>query len=566
MKKIFLEADPNQVEIKKLLGKDFLELSMRTVSSANPNRNGSWFTKEAQEKALASYDDRPILAYFTNGDFVSHDGEWKNDSETGMDFWDTLGARGERPIGTIRGKDKKQVVYDEATGLYWTEITCALWTQYSYRQVKRLIEDAKAAALTGGPTKSISVEVDINDYEELPNGVLKINDYTLQGITILGSRNGKKVEPGIEGAQLSVLDVISNGLYEKQRHALMQAYERLDTSLKQKEEMNMNLDKDGNPIEPTPTPTEPTITPTEPTDPTTTTANFEGDPTTATTSKTEPTDPEPKLTDPVDPEGGAAFSAVGEPEAPAPTKADVICDLAWLIESLSYRLETYDNTIKHYEEVEEMPGKNLVIATLKRMRATAEAEISDLGKLLALITAEDFVEDAERENFEAELCKNCHLSEVYAKLLESEKECNELKEKCSAYEAPCPECGQHPCVCEKKKYEALKAEYDTVKEEKEKLEFEAFMSKASTAIEGAKGSLTEEVSKAIFERCEKKEIVSLEALETELALAAGKIALANKEAKTAYSAPIPTYETPLPKAAEASKDPFVRMGYKGNKK
>ena len=180
MKKIFLEADPNQVEIKKLLGKEFLELSMRTVSSANPNRNGSWFTKEAQEKALESSDDKPIWAYFANGDFVSHDGEWKNDSETGMDFWDTLGARGERPIGTIRGKDRKEVVYDEATGLYWTEITCALWTQYSYRQVKRLIEDAKKAAQTGGPTKSISVEVDINDYEELPNGVMKINDYTLQ--------------------------------------------------------------------------------------------------------------------------------------------------------------------------------------------------------------------------------------------------------------------------------------------------------------------------------------------------------------------------------------------------
>ena len=41
MKKLFLEADPNQVTLKKLLGKDFLELSMRTVSSANPNRNGS---------------------------------------------------------------------------------------------------------------------------------------------------------------------------------------------------------------------------------------------------------------------------------------------------------------------------------------------------------------------------------------------------------------------------------------------------------------------------------------------------------------------------------------------
>lgn len=566
MKKIFLEADPNQVEIKQLLGKEFLELSMRTVSSANPNRNGSWFTKEAQEKSLSTYDDKPILAYFKDGDFVSHDGEWKNDSETGMDFWDTLGARGERPIGTIRGKDKKTVVYDEATGLYWTEITCALWTQYSYRQVKRLIEDAKKAALTGGPTKSISVEVDINDYEELPNGVLKINDYTLQGITILGSRNGKKVEPGIEGAQLSVLDVISNGLYEKQRHALMQAYERLDTSLKHKEEMNMNLDENGKPVEQTQTPTEPTVTPTEPIEPTATVAFENGG---AAENQPEQT---PTLSEPVDPNGGAAATFAAESinadpaPTPAPTKADVICDLAWMIESLGYRVSDYDRAIEHYEALEGVPGKKLVINTLKRMRASTEADISDLGKLLALITAEDFAEDAEREDFEEELCKNCRLSEVYAKLVESEKECKTYKEKCAAYEEPCPECGEHPCVCEKKKYEALKAEYDTMKEEKEKLEFEAFMSKATSAIEEAKATINEENAKSILERCEKKEIFSMEALETELTLAAGKIALANKTAKTAYAAPIPTYESNAVKTAEVSKDPFVRMGYKGNKK
>lgn len=553
MKKIFLEADPSQVEIKKLLGRDFLELSMRTVSSANPNRNGSWFTKEAQEKALPSYDDKPILAYFANGDFVSHDGEWKNDSETGMDFWDTLGARGERPIGTIRGKDRKEVVYDEATGLYWTEITCALWTQYSYRQVKRLIEDAKKAAKTGGPAKSISVEVDINDFEELPNGVMKINDYTLQGITILGSRNGKKVEPGIEGAQLSVLDVISNGLYEKQRHALMQAYERLDTSLQQKEENNMDI----NGIQ--------------------------------EVESVQDKDQETEAGVSIETEKGASFEAEGQiqeqpksemsleaipaseeaesvqEESEEPKKADIICDLAWLIESLSSRMECYEETIKHYEEIGEMPGKALVINTLKRIHATAEEEISDLGKLLALISAEDFKEDPEREEFEVELAKNCNIPQLYGQLLETQKECGIYKEKCAAYEAPCPECGENPCVCEHKKYEALSAEYESMKEAKEKLEFEQFMEKAASAIEGAKGTVPEDVAKAIFERCEKKEIFSIESLENELALAAGKIALANKETKTAYSAPLPVYQSEMPKAAEASSDPFERMGYKRKK-
>ena len=551
MKKIFLEADPNQVEIKKLLGKDFLELSMRTVSSANPNRNGSWFTKEAQEKALPTYDDRPILAYFTNGDFVSHDGEWKNDSETGMDFWDTLGARGERPIGTIRGKDRKEVVYDESTGLYWTEITCALWTQYSYRQVKRLIEDAKAAALTGGPTKSISVEVDINDYEELPNGVLKINDYTLQGITILGSRNGKKVEPGIEGAQLSVLDVISNGLYEKQRHALMQAYERLDTSLKQKEENNMPTADEGKLNQ-------------EPVAGDATNPEQQPEPTATTFEQNKDTQPDPQpdpaQTDPEDPKEPEAQGQNFE-ETP---KTETICDLAWLIESCSYSIRNYEETIKHYEEID-APGKNMIINMLKRMKASAEAEVSDLGKILAIVSAEDFVEDPEREAFEAELIEHCNLPEVYKQLCEMTKECNELKEKCAAYEAPCPECGENPCVCEKKKYEALKADYDTVKAEHDKLVYEAFMEKANAAVEAAKSVVTEEEAKAIFERCEKKEILDFEVLERELAIAAGKQALANKDAKAAYAAPVPTYETPDLKTAEVSKDPFDRMGYKRKK-
>ena len=559
MKKMFLEADPNQVEIKKLLGKDFLELSMRTVSSANPNRNGSWFTKEAQEKALASYDNKPILAYFENGDFVSHNGEWKNDPNTGMDFWDTLITKGERPIGTIREKDRKEVVLDEATGLYWTEITCILWTQYSYRQVLRLIKDAQEAAKNGGPTKSISVEVDITDYEELPDGVLKINDYVLQGITILGSRNGKKVEPGIAGAQLTVLDVVSSELYARQNHALMQAYEALDAVLQNKEEKSMDptmkLDENGNPIEET-----------KPADQTTAAFESGEQKPEKEPEETTPEETTPEETTPEEKQKSENFEEE-DPEGKEVTKSDVICDLAWMIESLNYRLCDYDNTIKHYEEIEVMPGKKLVINTLKRMRACMEEEIAELGKLLALVSAEDFVEDEEREQFEEELCKNCRLSEVYTKLLETEKECKTFKEKCEKFEEPCPECGENPCVCEKKKLEALQAEFDKMKEEKEKLEFSAFMEKATSVIESAKGHLGDEFAAALKERCEKKEIKSFEALESEIALAVGKATLANDKSKNAYSAPIPTFARPEDgKTAEVqSKDPFVRSGYKAKK-
>ena len=554
MKKLFLEADPNQVTLKKLLGKDFLELSMRTVSSANPNRNGSWFTKEGQEKGIASYDDKPILAYFENGDFVSHNGEWKNDSSTGMDFWDTLGSKGERPIGTIRGKDRKEVVFDEKTGLYWTEITCVLWTQYSYRQVKRLIEDAQKAAETGGPTKNISVEVDITDYEELPNGVLKINDYVLQGITILGSRNGRKVEPGIDGAQLSVLDVTSTQLYESQKHTLMQAYEKLDASLQTKEE---------NPMDPK----QENLTQTDPENKTAECKTFEGDPnasqvtvppvdqTTAAQTTSEGQDPENKT-----------FEGMDAEDHKEDPMTHAICDLAWMIDRQSYALTDYESAIKYYEGLEDFPGKKLIINSMKRMAACAKESLSDLSKLLALVTADELADDPEKEEFEAKLAEHCSLPEIYkeleekdckmsdmqCKLEEAQKECESLKEACAKQEDECKLC---------------KHELEEVKAEKEKMEFSAFLEKATSAIDAAKGHIGEDIAKALFERCEKKEISSFESLENEIALAAGKAALANPVTNKAYSAPIPTYETQVDdKAAEAlSKDPFVRLGYKAKK-
>lgn len=234
--KMFLEVDATQLELKKLVKQDFLELSMKAISSANPNRNNSWFTRESMEKSIGSFVDKPILGYFENGDFVSHNGDWQHDSETGEDYWDTLGQKGERILGLIRQSDEVKIVEDE-NGLSWVTFTCALWTQYCFKQVKRLIKDAIKAQQNGGSTKNISVEVDITDYEILDNGVMKINEFNLVGVTILGTRNGVKVEPGIENAELSVIDIMGRDLYSAQEKSLRLAYEReLDDSVQQKED------------------------------------------------------------------------------------------------------------------------------------------------------------------------------------------------------------------------------------------------------------------------------------------------------------------------------------------
>lgn len=79
-------VDANQIDIKPLLQKEFLELSMKAISSANPNLNNSWFTKESMEKGIETFKNKPILGYFGNNDFESHNGEYKNDPETGLDY------------------------------------------------------------------------------------------------------------------------------------------------------------------------------------------------------------------------------------------------------------------------------------------------------------------------------------------------------------------------------------------------------------------------------------------------------------------------------------------------
>ena len=65
------------------------------------------------ERSLDSFKNKPILGYFEDGDFVSHNGKWAKDPETQMDYWDTLGTRGERILGLIRNDDEVKIVEDE---------------------------------------------------------------------------------------------------------------------------------------------------------------------------------------------------------------------------------------------------------------------------------------------------------------------------------------------------------------------------------------------------------------------------------------------------------------------
>ena len=126
-KKISLSfaVDADSVSLRSICKKDFLELQMRAISTANPNLNGSWFTRESLVGAIESCKNKPILGYFNaDGDFESHNGTWRKDVETGLDYWDT--SNGEQMLGLIRESDEAKVV-DGDDGLSWLCISCALF-------------------------------------------------------------------------------------------------------------------------------------------------------------------------------------------------------------------------------------------------------------------------------------------------------------------------------------------------------------------------------------------------------------------------------------------------------
>lgn len=224
------ELDSKQIRIRDILNdKNFLEIEIYAISDANPNRNRSHFTLESMQKGLESFNDKPILGFFNKqGDFESHNGRVAYDPEEQVDYWDN--SNGEQILGFIRQTDRKEIV--ERDGLHWICCTAMIYTQYNYKQVKRLLKDRK---------KKVSVEIAVLD-SEMVDGIEYIKEFDLKGITILGSRNGIQVKEGIEGAGLSILEVFDAARFSGQKQTIIQAYSQLEDDEKNKEDGNLAIE------------------------------------------------------------------------------------------------------------------------------------------------------------------------------------------------------------------------------------------------------------------------------------------------------------------------------------
>ena len=206
---------PKQIKFKDILSKEFVELEIWAISDVDPNRNNSHFTYESLKKAVenGSMKNKPIVGFFENNNFTTHEGHADYDLELDKEFWNT--EKGERILGWIRESDPVELV--EKDGLHWVKFRCILCTTYCYAQVKRLLKDRR---------KKVSVEITVHKSNEREDGVLDILDFTLNGTTILGSKNGKEVLEGIPGAHLSILENLDTEALMAQKTALSFAYEK----------------------------------------------------------------------------------------------------------------------------------------------------------------------------------------------------------------------------------------------------------------------------------------------------------------------------------------------------
>lgn len=211
------DLSSKNLKIKKLLNKDFLVVEMKAISNAYPNRNMSHFTKEAMEKAIPTFYNKPILGAFITdkNDFDGHNGDLVYDKELDEAFYDYTEEGSETPLGLIREQDNIEL-YQDLDGLYWIKFTCALWCKYSYRAIKRLLKSPNGK-------HKISVEVDVTKWH-MEDKIEIIDEFVFDGCTILGD----EFETGIASAEMTIVDMVSNALFQKKQKCLSFAYNALE--------------------------------------------------------------------------------------------------------------------------------------------------------------------------------------------------------------------------------------------------------------------------------------------------------------------------------------------------
>ena len=147
-----------------------------TIMHEGTNRNNIHFSLESIKKAEETIKNRPLLGYIERDD----DGEAKDFTDHRRVFKITKDGISvyylEQPLGVFPESCNPR--YEDIGGVTHFVADCYIWENYS-NEALSLIED------TDGE-KQVSMEICLNESEELDNGVTDITDFTFMAVTILG--------------------------------------------------------------------------------------------------------------------------------------------------------------------------------------------------------------------------------------------------------------------------------------------------------------------------------------------------------------------------------------------
>ena len=195
------------------------------------NLNKSYIDTDVLKTKMYSINNRPILADIIEvededgnmvKDFNGHSMQI-NEDEDKIEYI-------EFPVGHFVNPENIELAYDEEHDRHFVYCDAVIYEEYT--------DTCDILRRRGGT--DVSVELAIRDLAfDCKNKVLKLNDFYVQGCTLLGAH----VRPGMEGSKLSLKDFAesNNSMFsdmtDEEHSKLIETLERLNTTLS---ELNIN--------------------------------------------------------------------------------------------------------------------------------------------------------------------------------------------------------------------------------------------------------------------------------------------------------------------------------------
>ena len=191
------------------------------------NLNKSFISDDVMNSALASFSNRPILAYIHQlEDGTYH--FWDHRMEIVEDGDDVRVEYLERPIGVVPESCNAHLEYDKKRNKNYVVVNGYIYDDYGNQAID-IIKDNNGQV-------DVSVELAIHSLSyNAKENYLNIEDFTFMGVTCLGETpDGKTVNPGMEGSNLKLdsFSVEQNSMFtENYQEELLKTLKRLNQTL-----------------------------------------------------------------------------------------------------------------------------------------------------------------------------------------------------------------------------------------------------------------------------------------------------------------------------------------------